>query len=60
MYSGYVYLGEIEPTSAVTFGGFVTAVDWTNTPGLGVFKTVLSHASVPFSNYIVIAMPYSQ
>ncbi len=52
-------MGEIEPVVALTYGGFVTDAQWTNTPGLGVFKTTLSHTAVPFSNYMVMAMPYS-
>ena len=56
---GSVYYGDIEPTTSLTFDGIITAASWTNTIGVGVFKTTLTHTAIPYSNYIILAHPYS-
>lgn len=57
MQTGYVWLGDVPPGSISTFGGIITAADWLDTNN--VAKITLTHPAIPYTNYLVFAMPYS-
>ena len=51
-----MFLGDVPP-SVITYGGIITnAVYLLTTP---LITITLTHSSIGFTNYIVLAMPYS-
>jgi hypothetical protein len=55
---GFIYLGDVPP-STVTFGGIITSAGYNSTESPGMVFIDANHTAIPFTNYVVFAIPYS-
>ena len=53
-----MYLGDVPP-STVTFGGIVTSAGYNAVESPGMIFLDVNHTAIPFTNYVVFAIPYS-